>query len=96
MAPERLNPIRVGAALSITVALGYALCAVAWAIWTEPAMNFLNALFHGLDFRRIAGGSNEYGPWLFLYPLLVMSVWGFIVGALFATISNFLHVGSAP
>ena len=48
MGSNQLSPIRLGAALSLTVAIGYTLCAAAWAIWNEPALNFLNALFHGL------------------------------------------------
>ena len=90
MTTERLSPLRLGATLSLTVAIGYAACAALWAIWNEPALDFLNALFHGLDFRRIAL-PQAYGAWLFVYPLLVMTAWGFLIGALFATISNLLN-----
>lgn len=90
MTPQRLNPFRLGLTLSITVAIGYALCAAAWAVWNEPALNFLNALFHGLDFRQIALPSTDYSPWLFVYPLIVMTVWAFGIGALFAVINNLL------
>jgi len=91
MRSNQLSPIRVGAALSLTVAIGYTLCAAAWAIWNEPALDFLNALFHGLDFRKIVLPEADYGPWPFVYPLLVMSAWAFLIGALFAVISNLLN-----
>ena len=92
MTSDRLSPIRMGATLSLTVAIGYTLCAAAWAIWNEPALNFLNALFHGLDFRKIALADAAYGPWLFVFPLLIMSAWAFLIGALFAIIGNVLNV----
>ena len=96
MTSERLSPLRLGATLSLTVAIGYAACAALWAIWNEPALDFLNALFHGLDFRRIALPRSPYDAWLFVYPLLVMAAWAFFIGALFATINNLLnrHVSS--
>ena len=90
MTAQRLSPFRLGLTLSITVAIGYALCAAAWAVWNESALNFLNALFHGLDFRQLVLPSTGYSPWLFAYPLIVMTAWGFGMGALFAVINNLL------
>ena len=89
--PQRLRPVIVGTALAATVAIAYTLCAAAWAISNEAALDFLNALFHGLDFRKLLLPHREYGLWLFLYPLLVLPVWAFFVGALYAVIHNLLR-----
>lgn len=89
--PQRLRPLAVGITLAVTVAIGYTACAAAWAIWNEAALDFLNALFHGLDFRKIVLPRSDYGLWLFLYPLVVLSVWAFFIGALYSVINNFLR-----
>jgi hypothetical protein len=31
----------------------YSVCAVAWTVWHEAALDFLDTLFHGQDFRKI-------------------------------------------
>lgn len=76
----QLSPLRVGSAAALTVVVTYILCTAAWAIWQEPA----------LDFRRILVPHREYGPWLFLYPLLVMPIAALVVGSVFALFSNWL------
>ena len=81
----------VGSTLAVTVAIGYTLCTVAWLIWNEAALQFVNMLFHGLDFRRMLVPHAEYGVRLFLYPFVVLTVWAFFIGVLYAAVSNFLH-----
>jgi hypothetical protein len=88
---QRLSPVLVGASLAVTVAIGYTVCAAAWAIWNEAALDFLNALFHGLDFRKIIQDQLEYGIRLFLSPLSVLTVWAFLMGALYSVIHNVLR-----
>jgi hypothetical protein len=88
---QRIEPLIVSSALAATVAIGYTLCAVAWIIWNEAALQFVNMLFHGLDFRKILVPQGEYGLRLFLYPLVVLTVWAFFIGTLYAVMSNFLH-----
>ena len=88
---RRIEPLMVGSALAVTVAIGYTLCAIAWLIWNEAALQFVNMLFHGLDFRRMLVPHTEYGLRLFLYPFVVLAVWAFFMGVLFAVVSNFLH-----
>lgn len=88
---EKLRPVITGASLAITVAISYALCAAAWAMWHDAALDFLNALFHGLDFRKIVLPARDYGIGIFLYPLTILAVWAFFVGALFAVIHNLLR-----
>lgn len=88
---EKLSPLLVGSSLAITVAIGYTLCAAAWFIWNEAALNFVNALFHGLDFRKIVSPGSDNGMGSYFYPLAVLSSWAFLMGALFAFISNLLR-----
>ena len=87
---RRLNPLKFGAVLSLTVGINYALCAIFWALWTDRAIDFLNALFHGLDFRHMqaAGGFNLTG---FVYALIVLLVWAYVVGVVFALVRNWVN-----
>ena len=87
------NPWRFGAALALTVLTGYTVCTVLWALFTEPSLVFMNALFHGLDFRVLhAGGAFAFGDWLL--AALVLSTWAFLIGALFAAVSNRLEAAT--
>lgn len=80
-------PWRFGAAFALTVMAGYAVCTGIWLLFTEPSMTFVNALFHGLDFRRLyVGGAFAVGGWAF--ALAVLSIWAFLIGALFALVCN--------
>jgi hypothetical protein len=85
-----MNPWKTGVTLAVTLAMTYTLCAIVYALAPERGIDFLNALFHGLDFRKLVAA----GPFTFLtfaYPLLVFVVWGFLVGALYAWLHNFFH-----
>lgn len=78
-----LNPWRFGAAFALTVVIGYAVCTALWIAFTDPGLGFLNALFHGLDFRRLdTGGGFSLGG--AVYAAAVLAVWAFLIGALFA------------
>lgn len=88
-----LNPWRTGAALALTITVGYTACALVFGLWPELAAPFLKALFHGLDFSKLETGV----PWSwagFASALLALVVWGFLVGALFAWFCNRLGRGS--
>lgn len=65
-------------------------CALLYALWPAQGIAFLNALFHGLDFGRLQA-PKDYGVTTFVGPLLVLTVWGAIVGTLFAWLSGKLH-----
>lgn len=82
-----MNPWRTGATLALTLAVSYTVCALLYALFPELGIEFLNALFHGLDFRRL-GEPVPFTPFLFMVPLLVFVVWGFLVGALYASLHN--------
>jgi hypothetical protein len=82
------NPIRSGTAFATTVAIGYTLCTLVFWIWPEAAANFMSALFHGLDFRRLQSGPALFTFGSFTYALVVMAAWAFGLGALFGWISG--------
>ena len=89
-----LNPWRTGAALSLTIAVGYTACAIFFSVWPGAAMAFLNALFHGLDFSKLEPAA----PWsftAFVCTVAILVIWSFAVGALFAWLYNRLQKDSA-
>jgi len=88
----QLHPWKTGIALALTVAIGYTVCTVIYGFAPEEGMNFLNALFHGLDFRKL-GALTAFTFSMFFYPLIVFLVWGFAVGALYGWLHNLLHGG---
>lgn len=84
-----LAPWRTGAALALTIAVGYSACALIFGLWPEATVPFLNALFHALDFSPLDTGA----PWplaAFVFSLLALTIWGFLVGTLFAWLRNCL------
>jgi hypothetical protein len=76
-----------GAALAATVAIGYAACTLVFVAFPDSAATFLNALFHGLDFGKLqqAGGFSLAGSG---EAVVVLALWAFLTGALFAAIRN--------
>jgi hypothetical protein len=82
-----------GAALSLTVGVGYALCTLVFWIWPEAAANFMNALFHGLDFRKLQGGPALFSFSSFLYALVVMMAWTFGLGAIYGWVQGRIKGG---
>lgn len=87
----RLNPWIFGVVVSITVVITYALCTLFWFAFTEPSINFLNTLFHGMDFRKIYG-STAFSMGNFLYVFVVFAVWSYLVGVIYATVRNLVLV----
>lgn len=82
-----LTPWRSGVVLALTIAIAYAVCAFVYALAPERGIDFLNALLHGLDFRKL-GAPAPFTFAMFVFPLLVFLIWGFLVGALYAWLSN--------
>ena len=87
-----MNPQKTGVTLAVTLAIAYTLCAVVYALAPERGIDFLNALSHGLDFRKL-GTPQPFTFVMFLYPLVFFVVWGFLVGALYAWLHNLVHGG---
>jgi hypothetical protein len=85
----KLNPWTFGAVLSITIVTNYVLCTLFWFAFTEPAIKFLNVLFHGMDFRKIYA-ITAFSPGDFLYVLVVLAVWAYVLGAVYAIVRNLL------
>ncbi len=83
------SPAGTGAALSLTVGIGYALCTVLFRMWPESAATFMNALFHGLDFRKLQDGAALFTFGSFFYALLVMMAWAFVLGCIFGIVRSF-------
>jgi hypothetical protein len=85
----KVNPWTFGAVLSITVAVSYILCALFWYSFTGPSIEFLNAVFHGMDFRKIYAAT-PFSLGTFAYVLIVFAVWAYILGVVYATTRNVL------
>jgi|GEM_PF-491529 len=88
----KTNPWRAGVTLALTVTITYTVCAVLYALFPEQGIAFLNALFHGIDFNKL-GPPLPFTFLMFVYPLFVFAVWGFLVGALYAQLNNLFHDG---
>lgn len=87
--------LSTGLALAVTVGIGYTACALAFRLWPEAAIGFMNALFHGLDFRRLQAGAAPFEFGGFLLALAVAVAWAFALGAVFGWIIDRLHGGTA-
>ena len=82
-----LNPWKHGVVLAVTIAVAYTVCAILYALAPERGVDFLNALFHGLDFHKL-GSPGAFTFLAFFAPLVVLTIWGFLVGALYGWLSN--------
>ena len=80
--------LRTGGAFAITVAVAYAACAFVFWLFPDAAASFMNALFHGLDFRRLQSGSSLFTFGGFVYALVAITVWAFIFGTLFGWLQS--------
>jgi hypothetical protein len=87
-----LNPVRTGLAFALTVGIAYAACALVFWIWPEASAQFMNGLFHGLDFGKLRDGAGRFGFESFGVALIGIVVWAFLVGCLFGWLSNRLAV----
>lgn len=85
----RLNPWKFGAVLCLTVLINYVLCTIFWFAFTEQSIDFINGLFHGMDFRKIYAAT-PFTAGTFLYVLIVFAVWSYILGAIYAVVRNLL------
>ena len=82
-----------GVSLAVTVGAGYTACALVFWIWPESAVNFMNALFHGIDFRRLQAGPTLFDFGAFAYALAMFMGWAFLLGALYGAVSQALGAG---
>lgn len=82
------SPLKTGSALAVTVALGYAACALLFWAFPAAAASFMSSLFHGLDFSRLQDEPAGFGFNGFAGALAVITIWGFFLGALFSFLSE--------
>jgi ABC-type branched-subunit amino acid transport system permease subunit len=85
------SAISTGAALAITIGIGYTACALAFRAAPDAAMTFMNALFHGLDFRKLQSGPSPFDFGSFAFALFAAVVWAFVFGAVFGWIADRLR-----
>ncbi len=83
------SPVRTGIALSLTVLVSYTVCTALYALWPRQGIDFLNALFHGLDFAKLESPL-PFTFSMYLVSLAALVVWGFAVGTLFAWLRNLM------
>lgn len=79
----QVNPVSTATALAITVGVGYTLCTFVFWLWPEAAVNFMNALFHGLDFRKLQVRTSPFSFGSFISALVGLIIWAFVVGYIY-------------
>ncbi len=87
---DKLNPLTVGLAMAITLAIVNTLCAVVVWLWPDAAFSIVGSFAHGLDFRAVQS-SELLGLGRFLVGLISIGAIGFVVGAVFAWVYNALR-----
>ena len=85
---------KFGAVFAATVGIGYALCTLVFWLAPDSAANFMNALFHGLDFRKLASGPELFTFGSFAYGLAILVAWAFMLGTLFGLLSAWARLNS--
>ncbi len=87
------NPLKLGSALAITVAVGYAACTLVFWLFPEASASFMTALFHGRDFRALeVAGTFTFAS--FAQALVVLAVWAFLLGALYGWLAGRLRAAT--
>lgn len=85
--------LRTGTTFALTVAVAYTACAILFWLFPETAASFMNALFHGLDFRKLQAAS-EFSFGGFTFAVLGVTAWAFIFGALFGWLQALVRPAS--
>jgi hypothetical protein len=88
---EKLNVWVVGAALAVTAAVLYGVCAAAFALRPAATLDFFNAWFHGLNLSGMQSGAKPFTLGLFIYGLAGLSVSAFVTGAVYTLFVNWLN-----
>ncbi|MDB0534363.1 DUF5676 family membrane protein [Ralstonia solanacearum] len=61
------------------------MCAIAWLAFPEPFMQFMTALFHGIDFRTLQSGKATLAG--MVYADVALGIWAFLAATFFAWLS---------
>jgi hypothetical protein len=84
---NRLSPLSVGLATTLTFVLLNTLCAAVITLWPDAALNIVNSFAHGLDLRTVKS-AEPMGIGRFFVGLISLGVIGFIAGTVFAWAYN--------
>jgi hypothetical protein len=90
----KINPFQIAVPFALTIGAGYTACAFAFWLWPDAAVNFMNALFHGFDFRKLKVDPAIFNFGSFLYALGVIIAWAFGLGAIFGWLFNRFYTRS--
>ncbi len=85
----KLNPWKFGSVLSLAAGINYVLCSLVWMTWTERSIDFLRALFHGLDFHKLEV-VGAFSLSSFVYALAAFMIWIYAIGVIYALVRNWL------
>jgi hypothetical protein len=87
---SQAKPSVVGSAFSLTVGVGYTLCAIIVALFPDPSYNFLSSLFHGgnVSMLQPAAGAFTFGS--YFISLIALMVSGFALGAFYSYVLGYL------
>ncbi len=91
---NKQNSWVTGLALALALAVLYAVCAAAFALWPQVTLDFFNAWFHGLNLAGLQGGARPFTLGLFFYGLAGLSASAFVTGALYTLFANWLNGGT--
>ena len=92
---SQAKPSIGGTSLSLTVGVGYTLCALAVALFPGASYGFLSSLFHGGNVSSLEPQAGAFTFGSYLISLVVLMVWGFGVGAFYSWVHNRLARTSA-
>ena len=85
---KRADFLKTGVVFAATVGIGYAACTLVFWMWPDAAANFMNTLFHGLDFRKLQAGTSLFSFGSFLYAEVILVGWAFALGSLFGWLTE--------
>jgi hypothetical protein len=91
----RMYPWKTGVALAVSVAGGYAVCALLYALWPYPSAAFGDALTMGAGAGFSKGAPTHWSFAGFAYAGAILLAGAFAAGALFAWIHALLHRSDA-
>lgn len=86
-----IRPAAAALAVTLSSAVIYSVCALAFMLWPDATLGFFNAWFHGLDLsvlRPVTDKDFTFGA--FLYGLAGVAVTSFVMGLLVALFYNLL------
>jgi hypothetical protein len=87
---SQAKPSVVGSAFSLTVGVGYTLCAIIVAIFPGPAYNLFAALFHGGDVSMLQPAAGVFTFGSYFVSLVALMVSGYVMGAFYSYVLGYL------